>query len=227
VKRALILNAFAAVLVLVPQQVFARDDSQLWTTATANLKLGGPWRFSQEVVARFSDQRSGLYEIVSNTLLGYNAAKGVTVAAGYTHDLNYSDGEVTSIERRAREQVTFDNVARIGRGKLTLRVRAEQRWRDHVEGTGCRFRPYVKYSLPLRAEGKTALILSSEPFVNLNTTSFQTRTGLDRVRNLIAISTPLTKSLTLEAGYLNQRTFVPNGRDSIAHAASLSLSFSR
>jgi hypothetical protein len=97
----------------------------------------------------------------------------------------------------------------------------EQRWRDHVEGAGWRARPYVKYSIPLR--GKTSLVLSNETFLNLNTTLFQKQSGLDKMRNLIAINTPLTKTVTIEVGYLNQHGFVRGGEDTSDHVASISL----
>ena len=79
------------------------------------------------------------------------------------------------MEHRAREQVTFDGFAKLGKGKLNGRIRFEQRWRENVDGTGWRVRPYLKYSVPIA--GKTALNLSTEPFFNLNTTPFQRRTG--------------------------------------------------
>ena len=62
--------------------------------------------------------------------------------------------------------------------------------------------------------------------MNLNSTSFQRQDGLDRVRNLIAINTPLLKNVTMEAGYLNQYGFVRGGDDSVDHVASLSVSAS-
>ena len=204
----------------------AADDEQLWTTASATVKLADKWRLSQEVTARFSDTRKGLYEIESNTLLGYKVTDTVTLWAGYTHDPQYAGGDFTVLERRAREQITVDNFAKIGRGKLSGRLRMEQRWRENIDGTGWRARPYLKFSMPFREGKKTALVLSSEAFINLNTTSFQKTEGLDRMRNLIAISTPLTKTMTLEAGYLNQHGFVRNGEDTSDHVASLSLSLS-
>ena len=112
--------------------------------------------------------------------------------------------------------------AKLGSGKLSARLRLEQRWRHGVEGTGWRFRPYLKYSLPL--QGKTALNFSSEPFIDLNSTSFQRQNGLDRVRNLVTISTPLTKTLTGEAGYMNQHGFVRGGPDSSDNIAYFALS---
>jgi hypothetical protein len=214
----------ASLGLVTPAGAHASHDSQLWSTASATVKLAPKWRLSEELIGRFSDNRHGLYEIESNTLLGYRLSKVTTLWAGYTHNPQYSGGTFTIMERRAREQVTFDGFARLGPGKLSGRLRLEQRWRDGIEGTGWRLRPYLKYSLPMH--GKTALNLSTEPFVDFNTTSFQHTPGLDRVRNLITISTPLTKTLTGEVGYLNQHGFVRGGPDTSDHVAYFAMSLS-
>lgn len=204
----------------------ASSDSQVWTTQIVNLKLGDKWRAQEELVERFSDNKGGLYEIESNTLLGYKLSKSTTLWAGYTHDPQYSGGNFTVMEHRIREQVTFDNVAQLGPGKLSFRLRGEERWRQNAAGTGWRLRPYVKYALPLAKGSKTALVLSAEPWFNLTTTTFQKQSGLDRIRSLIAISTPISKKLTAEIGYLNQHGFVRGGPDTSDHVASFSLSLS-
>ena len=203
---------------------FATSDEQIWTNAAVTVKLSDRWRLSEEGTIRFSDNRNGLYEIESNTLLGYRLNKVTTLWAGYTHNPQYSSGDFTVMEHRAREQVTFDGFARIGAGKLNGRVRLEQRWRENADGTGWRVRPYLKYSLPIA--GKTALNLSSEPFFNLNTTPFQKKAGLDRVRNLITISTPLFKGVSGEAGYMNQHGFVKDAPDTSDNVAYFGLSVS-
>jgi hypothetical protein len=175
----------------------------------------------EELTLRFSDKRNGLYEIESNTLLGYRLNKVVTVWAGYTHDPQYSGGNFIVMEHRAREQVTFDGFAKLGGGKLSGRLRLEQRWRHGIDGTGWRLRPYLKYSLPIA--GKTALNLSTEPFLNLNTTRFQKQSGLERVRNLVSLSTPLTNRLSGEIGYMNQHGFVRHGPDTSDNIAYFGL----
>jgi len=124
----------------------------------------------------------------------------------------------------ARAELTFDNFTKLGPGKLSARIRTEQRWREGISGTGWRLRPYLKYSLPL--VGKANLNLSSEPFINLNTTAFQRQSGLERVRNLITVSLPLSKHLTGEAGYLNQYGFVRGGPDTSDHVAYFAVSLS-
>lgn len=224
-KRTAIVLTLIITSVTVSAPAFAKSDEQIWANGAATVKLNDHWRLQEELNGRFSDNRNGLYEIESNTLLGYRLNKVVTLWVGYTHDPQYSVGNFTLMEHRAREQVTFDGFARLGKGRFNGRVRLEQRWRTGVDGAGWRVRPYLKYSLPI--VGKTALNLSAEPFFNLNTTLFQGKSGLDRVRNLITISTPLTKTLTGEAGYMNQHGFVargPDTSDNIAYfGASLSI----
>jgi hypothetical protein len=204
----------------------AADDSQLWASTAATVKLSDSWRLSQDATIRFSDNRNGLYEVELNTLLGFVVAKGVTVWAGYTHDPNYSAGDFTVMEHRAREQVTFDKLAEIGGGKLSGRLRTEQRWREGMDGTGWRVRPFVKYSLPLHKGGKTAFVVSAEAFVNLNTNAFQRSSGLDRTRTFVGLSAPLSRAISAEVGYLNQHSFVPHGPDNDDHVASISINLS-
>ena len=173
---------------------------------------------------RTSDAKNGVYEVESNTMLGYKLDAHVTLAAGYTHDPQYAGGHFTAMEHRAREQVSFDNIARLGPAKLSARVRLEQRWREGASGTGWRLRPYAKVSLPVA--GKVALNLSSEPFFNLNHTAFQRSTGLDKVRNLVSLSAPLGKTLSGEVGYMNQHGFVRGGPDTSDNIAYFALSLS-
>jgi hypothetical protein len=221
--RKTLLSCVAGALVLCnATATLAAEDSQLWVGGTANVKLADKWRLSQEVTTKFSDNRSGLYDIESHTLLGYKLSKNVTIWAGYTHNPQYDGGDFRVLERRAREQVTFDNLAQFGKAKLSARMRLEQRWRQNSDGTGWRARPYAKLSIPVT--GKTSLVASHESFVNLNTTSFQRTEGYDRMRNLVGISVPLSKTFGLEAGYLNQHGFVRKGPDTTDHVASFSLS---
>ena len=222
--RRLSLCLFA--LFALPATAHASEDEQLWTTTSATVKLSDHWRLQQEIVARFSNDRNGLYEIESNTLVGYKLDKQVTVWAGYTHDPQYDGGDFTVMEHRVREQVTVDNILKLGPVAVSARMRMEQRWREGIDGTAWRLRPYVKLTMPFKEGGKTALILSHESFIDLNKTNFQRVQGEERMRNLIAITTPLAKNVNAEIGYLHQHGFRPDADDSNDNVASLSLSFS-
>ena len=208
----------------LPAQAIAGTDSQAWTNLAATVKLSDHWRLSEEVTGRFSDHRDGLYELEVNTLLGYRLSKVVTLWAGYTHDPQYLGGEFTLMEHRAREQVTFDKFATLGPGTLSARVRSEQRWRSNAGGTAWRLRPFVRYSLPLVKAGHIGLTFTSEPFFNVNTTAFQAKPGLDRIRNLVAITTPIGKHLSGEFGYMNQHIFIDGKPDESDNVAWLSVS---
>ncbi|MBT2244340.1 DUF2490 domain-containing protein [Sphingobium sp. BHU LFT2] len=222
--RRLSLCLFA--LMALPATAHASEDEQLWTTTSATVKLSDHWRLQQEIVARFSNDSDGLYEIESNTLVGYKLNKQVTVWAGYTHDPQYDGGDFTVMEHRVREQVTVDNILKLGPVSVSARMRMEQRWREGIDGTAWRLRPYVKLTMPFKEGGKTALILSHESFIDLNKTNFQRVQGEERMRNMIAITTPLAKNMNAEIGYLHQHGFRPDADDSNDNVASLSLSFS-
>lgn len=218
-----VLTLLAAAAALFPAgAAFAREDQQIWLTASSSVDLDKRWRVTHETVARFGNDRGGLYELETNLLLGFRPNRHIGFWAGYTHDPLYAGGRFTEMEHRAREQVTLDDVLKIGPGNLSFRFRLEQRWREGRDGTAVRFRPFVRYQLPL---GKAAILLSHESFVNLNTTSFQTRGGEERMRNQIALRLPVAKRVNAEIGYLNQDGFVPNGADNMDHVATASLSF--
>ena len=212
---------------LLPAPALARSDFQQWATVAASVKASDRIRVSGESSFRFSNDRDGLYEIESNVLLGYKLNDKVTAWAGYVHNPMYSDGDFTVMERRAREQLTFDNIAKLGKASLSARMRLEQRWRDGIDGTGWRMRPYVKVGIPLGDKSAPTLNLTNETFLNLNTTSFQSQDGLDRMRTAAALSFPLSSTLKAEAGYLNQHRFVRGGPDNDDHAitGTISLSF--
>lgn len=220
------LGMATAGLLLAPAAAqAANEDEQLWLQTNTSVRLGEHWSLSNEANVRFSNARSGLYEVEDNLLLGYRLGKAVTLAAGYTHDPQYVGGSFTVMERRVREQISFDNVARIGMAALSLRLRAEQRWREGVVSTGWRLRPFARLALPL-GKSRAQLVAGHESFVNLNGTGFQAVTGWERMRNNVALRVPIARTLSGEVGYLNQYTVVANGPDRIDHAATLSIGLS-
>lgn len=196
------------------------DDTQAWGTVTLQAGLGGPIRGSSETVLRTSDAK-GFYELEQNLMLGYKANKHVTYWLGYTLDPQYSHGSLNTTEHRFRQQVTFDNIAKIGPVNVNARLRLEERWRDGLGGTGWRLRPYVKLSLPIH--GKTNFNVTHESFINLNTTGFQRQAGYERWRTGASVSTPIAKNITVDFGYLNQHGFVRRGADTDDHVATLGL----
>ena len=201
----------------------ASEDTQYWQTLTVTVAFPDNFKVQNEAVFRTSDAK-GFYEVENTFAVGRKLNKVVTVWLGYVFDPQYDHGSFTRREHRFRQQVNFDGFAKLGKVKLSGRVRLEERWREGQTGTGWRLRPQVKASLPL--SGKVNLAVSSETFINLNNTAFQTTDGLDRMRNAIALSVPLGKKVTVEAGYLNQHTFRPSAVDASDHVFTVGLSAS-
>lgn len=224
--KQLVRSALSVLAAIASSPAVAQDDFQQWLTLTAKADLSDRLVIQDELITRFSDDRDGLYEIENSLLLGYKLTDKVTAWAGYVHNPNYSAGNFTVMERRAREQLTMDNIAKLGTLSLSARLRFEQRWRDGIDGTAWRLRPYVKLGLPLGGKSAPALNLSVEPFINLDGASFQSVDGLERMRSSATLSFPVSKMVKMEAGYLNQRRFVRDGPDTNDHALTASLAFS-
>jgi hypothetical protein len=208
---------------LLASSAASAGDSQLWMGGSATIKLSERWSVSQDMTARFSDQRGGLYEIEANTLVGYQLTKAVSLWAGYDHDPQYLSGHFTVMEHRLVEHLVSSNLGTVAGGQLSGRVRFEQRWREGSDGTGWRLRPYLRYSHPLGSRTKTALVLSAEPYFDLNTTSFQRVRGFERLRSFAGISTPLFRNVSADIGYLNQHGFVRNGKDTRDNVAFIAI----
>lgn len=202
---------------------FASEDTQYWQTVNVSVALPSSFRLSYETVFRTSEER-GFYEIENNFMAGKKVSKVVTLWLGYTFDPQYDRGTLRFREHRFRQQANFDNFAKLGRVRLSGRVRLEQRWRENQAGTAYRLRPQAKASIPL--VGKAAISVTSELFFDLNTTGFQIVDGLERMRNAAFVTVPLNNRIGIDIGYLNQHGFVPNGPDTSDHVLTAGLSAS-
>ena len=87
-------------------------------------------------------------------------------------------------------------------------------------------RPFVRYTIPFHEDSPSGITFTSEPSFNLDTAHFQTKPGLDRIRNVVAFTTPLGKHLTGEFGYMNQHVFLTGKPDESDNVAWISLNAS-
>lgn len=223
--RLLYFVALCEALLISSSASASEGDGQLWLRASASGGISGPWQAGIETVLRFGDDADGLYEAEYGANVGYQFENGAGVNAGYVRVPTYSRAGVTRLENRFRQQLNAP-LGLVAGGKLNVRLRLEQRLVSTGDDVGVRLRPNLVWSRPLRKGGKTALVLSHESFINLNGADWGQRGGYDRMRNLVAISTPLAKKFIAELGYLNQYGFRANARDTQDHVASLSVSYS-
>jgi len=221
--RSMLIPLALATVIGAAAPAAASEDTQYWQTLNVGVALPDSFKISNETVVRSSDPK-GLYEVENNIMVGKKVNKVVTVWIGYTFDPQYSHGTFRFHEHRFRQQVNFDNFAKLGKVKFSGRLRLEERWREGQTGTGWRLRPQVKAVVPIA--GKVTLSLSNEDFIDLNNSSFQTVDGLERMRNAIYVTVPLNKKVSIDFGYLNQHGFVRNGPDSSDNVLTAGLSAS-
>ena len=212
-KRSLL--AFSILAIVIPGVAHARDG-EVWTSVGASGSLGGDWRASIDGTARFDGD--GLYEWVASGAIGYRLDAHATVWAGYVYKTAYANNAASN-EQRVREDLTLDDVARIGPVRIGGRLRSEERWREGRTGLGWRVRPQLKLTLPL-GKGGPALVASAEGFFNLDRGAGQ-RSGYDRIRESIGVQVPVAKAIRIDAVYLRQWT---RGTGTIG-AATLGLGF--
>jgi hypothetical protein len=123
-------------------------------------------------------------------------------------------------EHRLWQQIGF-RLAGDGKGvTLTGRTRLEQRWMEGSDDMGWRLRQQLRLTAPL--SGKVRAVAWSEAFVSLDDTSWGQNSGLDRCRNSVGLSVPVSKAVTIEPGYINQWV-VRSGQDRVHHIGNLSV----
>ncbi len=220
--RAITASGVLAIA-MVATPVWAQDsDAQLWSTTAVSVPLGKPVSLDGELVLRFGDAADGLYESEAGGFVTFAVSDSVKIGFGYTRVTNYAGGQVTRSEDRPRQQIEASLGTLLG-GKLSARLRIEERIRSNGSDTGFRLRPRLKWKLPVGRTGSTALVLSHESFVELNDADWGQDAGYRRMRNFVGFDLALAGPVRAELGYLNQYGFRHARRDTIDHVLSISV----
>ncbi len=203
-------------LVLATPAAAQRVDEQLWLQANGTTRLDEDTTVTIESIGRFSDRADGFSHSEFGGIVSQELSKSVAVALGYRHIQDYDHGRRVPNEERLRQTITF----KLAPG-LNTRARFEQTFSSAGPGIALRWRQSLRFTQPIGKRGLAAFA-SHESFVNLNDT--RQRSGYDRMRNMVGLSVPLSKTLKSEIGYLNQYRFGRGGaRDTMDHVASFAL----
>lgn len=220
VRSSLFATASAAFLLpLTPAR--AETDSQLWAMGVAQGSISGDLIAYAEVQPRFTDGPERFGQLLLRPALGVQLSRKTSVLFGYAYVRTEPRGGRASDEHRAWQQVTWP-VASVDELDISARTRFEQRRVVGANDLGWRFRQQIRATRPISRDGRTKVVAWTEPFYNLDTTSWGQRAGFDQWRTFIGISSPIASRVTVEPGYLNQTVF-RRGEDRVNHAASLNL----
>lgn len=214
--------AFAALLLAPISPAFAQDhDFQQWTLLVAQGPIKDDILVQAEIQPRLTNDASRLGQFQISPAIGYRVSKKATVFVGYMFVHTDPVDRPAFDEHRIYQHVVFP-VGKIGDVTVTARTRMEARTVVGAKDLAWRFRQQVRAQMPIEKEKGALLVVWSEAFYNLNDADWGPREGMDRWRNFVGVSLPLTKGVMLEPGYLNQAVF-RRGEDRLDHIASVTL----
>lgn len=191
-------------------------DSQGWLQVNAKVKIDDRWSGTLEGIARTSDRQGAIYTTELGGLIAYKISTKVELGLGYRH-VAFHNRNTGADEDRLRQHI----VASFGR--VTTRLRLDERFHPGGAEVGFRIRPLIRYNLPVG--GRRTLFVSHEDFVLPNTTRWGQRAGWERMRNIVGMTFPLGRRSNIELGYLNQYRFARAGaRPQMDHALNVQIS---
>ena len=214
-KSAIVLLFAAGVLTAPAAAAAPEQDFEVWTTLSATGSLQGTVLGSIEMTARADDRGTRRPLTVVRSMLGYQAAKSLSLWVGYVRQSSSPERRKAVNENRLFQQVSW-NIGTVRGAAVASRTRLEQRTVEGRRDTGWRFRQQVRLSAPLRKGGPSA-VATSEAFFALNSTDFGSVAGFDQWRNSAGLNFPLTKEVSIESGYLNRYIFRGAARDRMDH----------
>lgn len=198
------------------------EDMQVWSVVNATGGLNDKMVLAVEGQARFSDDASRLGQLIVRPSVGWRLDGAKTASLGYAYIQSTPKRRPKTEEHRAWQQLSY-RLAGDGTGVTLMgRTRLEQRRVEGRDGTGWRLRQQVRMTAPVK-NGVRA-VAWTEPFVGFNETSWGQRDGLHLWRSFTGLSVPISKTVTLEPGYVHQRAF-RNGPDAVTHAVAVWINF--
>lgn len=194
------------------------EDTQVWSVVNATGALNDKVVLAVDGQARFSDDASRLGQLIVRPSVGWRLDSTKTASLGYAYIRSKPMGRPEAHEHRGWQQLSY-RLAGDGKGvTLTGRTRLEQRWVEGRDGTGWRIRQQIRMTAPVKNSVRG--VAWTEPFVGFNETPWGQRDGLQLWRSFAGLSVPISRTVTLEPGYVHQHAF-RRGPDAVTHAAAV------
>jgi hypothetical protein len=191
-----------AVVVLLAAPA-AAQDVQSWNSVIVQGPVGGRVILWGELQSRFDQDASRFGVGIVRVGAGVRLRGDVDLMAGYQYQYNDFGGGLTRDEHRGWQQLQAPLLRRANGLSLVTRWRLEERSIVGSGDLGWRLRTQFRLVQPLNGKGSAGPLLQSETFVALNSTAWGARAGFDQQRTLIGWQQPLSRRLTLEAGYMH------------------------
>lgn len=214
---------FLIVLLLVAATPALADEDLFgsWLVFAGDHAIGDtPWRAVIDLQARYPDLGSGANQLVFRPSVGYQFANGVSAFAGYGRFRTHTANGDTNSEDRYWQQLGWQHGALWG-GKLSWRLRVEQRHVSLGSDTALVGRFMAQFVKPIGTGGGRQLIASVEPFVDFRDTDWAVDRGVNQLRGYLGVRQAVNDGSAVEVGYLNQTFLRDNAPDRHNHLLML------
>lgn len=201
------------------------NASGIWTIFTATNAFqadDGPsrWHYWLDAQARYTDLSSGANQYLIRPGVGYSLDTGLSVWAGYARFRTRNRSGAVVNENRYWQQLSW-TAGHWHNGTITMRARLLQRSVSAGDDLGLVLRLQTKYVRPIGDNDTSVLILSLEPFFDLQDTDWGGKSRLRQNRAFIGVGWRLSDNLSIETGYLNQYLWRDNAEDRIVHLGTV------
>lgn len=203
----------------------ADDNDGLWTifsTTDAFRSDDGAsrWHYWFDAQARYFDLGTGINQYLVRPGIGYKPGDNLSAWAGYARLRSRNRSGNVADENRYWQQLSW-TAGRWNNGTFSMRARLEQRSLSTGDDLGLVVRLMTKYVRPFGADSSSYVTVSLEPFVDLRDTDWGGESGIGQNRLSIGVGWRISRSLVLEAGYMNQYIFADSGEDRVNHLGVL------
>jgi hypothetical protein len=218
-RGRLVLRYLAMLLLLAAAP--ARADDQLWLQGVAQGPINGKLITWLEVQPRFSLDPLRTTQFFVRPAIGVQVNPGTSLLFGYMYAESYPEGRPAVQEHRIWQQALIRLAGTPKKAVLMSRTRLEERFVVGNDDSALRLRQFLRGQVWVGDDG-WSLIAVSEAFFGFESTSWGQNAGFEQMRNFFGVGVPLSKRVTLEAGYLNQWLIRP-GQDRDNNVISVSL----
>lgn len=203
----------------------AQEDEQIWLAQFSTINLDKRVLLFAEAQMRLTDGADRPSQFFLRPALGYQVTNAVSVYGGYAWVRVEPLNGAAVTEHRAYQQLSVRLAGGPGKVAVNSRTRLEQRFIVGRPDMGWRLRSLVRVDVPL-GKGFGAIV-TTEPFANLDTTTWGQRAGFDQIRGFAGIGIPVARGIALEAGYAGQYTKRFAAPDRMNHIGSVSFNIRR
>jgi hypothetical protein len=197
----------------------ADSDQQAWQALTVTAPLAEGVEVRADGLVVLTDDASRLGRALVRVIVLQKVSERVKLGGGYVFTHVASGTGSAADEHRMVEEVDASVPLFRQRATLASRTQLEQRWRTNNSGMSLRLRQQSRLNVPLSKTGPH-LLLWNETFVELQATAWAGPSGPSVMLNFAGLELPLSRSLRIAPGYLNQRLF-ESRQPRVAHALAL------